>query len=77
MSSTTKHADGGRTLDSTFISIILTILAVGVLWGAYEIYRLRAETRLNYILGKLEAQMHNNRLEPQLPEPHLFDQEQA
>ena len=59
-----------------FIYAVGISLVVLIAWIGYEIYRLRAETRLNYVLGKLEAQMDYNRPEPQLPEPHLFDQEQ-
>lgn len=59
-----------------FIYIATFVVVALLLWIGYEIHRVRAETRLNYILGRLEAQMESRRPDTPVTEPQLFDQEQ-
>ena len=51
---------------NTFIYLILTILTVSVLWGAYELHQLRES-----LDGAGRRAARRERLSP-----HLFDQEQ-
>ena len=55
-------------MEPVFIQVILTILTVAVLWGAYELYQTRKW------LEDLAVETHEAAVRARTP-PHLFDQE--